>query len=74
MLLRLDAPGLPGGWLALSPVVPRDGERGFNVTGSPARSALLCRYDDARRGDCLSSDVVRDVWTGGQVSDFVVAR
>ncbi|MCW5629573.1 MAG: SH3 domain-containing protein [Rhodoferax sp.] len=73
VLLRLDAPGLPGGWLAVSPVVPRAGERGFNVTGSPARSALLCRYEHARRGDCLSADVARDVWTAGQVSDFVVA-
>lgn len=73
VLLRLDAPGLPGGWLAVSPVVPRAGERGFNVAGSPARSALLCRYEHAQRGDCLSADVARDVWTAGQVSDFVVA-
>ncbi len=73
VLLRLDAPGLPGGWLALSPVVPPAGERGFNVTGSPARSALLCQYDHARRGDCLSADAARDVWIAGQVSDFVVA-
>lgn len=73
VLLHVQAPGMASGWLRLAPVVPRPGERGYNVTGSPSLDALLCEFQDARQGSCLRTDSARAVWLDGRVSDFVVA-
>lgn len=62
------------GWVKLNPVVPKaNSGLGYNTTGSPSWSGLLCGYSGTSATDCYDADQAKLLWKAGDVVDFQVA-
>lgn len=71
--LRLQH-GSAYGFVAIDPAVPKPGGSfGYNSTGSPDWNQLVCGFNGAQSGGCMSKDNARSLWAQGRVTDVVVA-
>ena len=72
IFLKCENYGGEGGWIRVSPAVPKSGAGwGYNTPGSPNWSKLFCSFRGTQIIDCASKEVAKTFWKGGfTVTEF----
>jgi hypothetical protein len=66
--------GTAYGWVAIDPAVPNANRgMGYNSTGSPAWSRLVCSFQGASINGCMDEESARRMWAHGQVTEAKIA-
>lgn len=59
------------GYVKIDPTVPKAGDTGFNVTGSPDWDNFICGFQGASKSGCFSEEEAKQLFRRGRVTDVL---
>ncbi|WP_159558737.1 ankyrin repeat domain-containing protein [Alcanivorax sp. S71-1-4] len=59
------------GYVKIDPTVPKAGDTGFNVTGSPNWDSFICGFQGTRQSGCFSAEDAKQLLRKGRVTDVL---
>lgn len=59
------------GYVKIDPTVPKAGDTGFNVTGSPNWDNFICGFQGTSKSGCFSAEEAKQLFRRGRVTDVL---